>query len=457
MSFPTDQQTPAADMPSWRRLWRLRRLGLAPRRTREDHAIGIIDGLDGVRLKGWYIGGATGVEDNRFELLLDGISLGTLDASAPRPDVLAAEGRLDCGFAHDIRPLLQRLPDGADLLMDGRPHRFTMLSGAGKLVHEALVDGKPPVRGRLDRLAADGLSGWAVNELDPGRPVELEILLDGRHWFGLRTSQPRKDLTGKGIVGDVAGFQSAWPNGLLPTGTQVEVRSVASGETLANGVKLMADGHALPAESTYLDHYRGNRILPVTVIVPIHDAVEAVAECLASLDRHFARDADVLLLDDASTDPRIDALLRQYEGRAAFRVHRNACNLGYTRTVNLGISLCAGRDVVLLNSDTVATPHSAASPRSPRFRTMPGRSPCRRSDAPIPCRRTWMSMAGRGWRAMQAWGVCRKSRPEMVSACICAGMRSMRSACSTRTSSRGAMARRTISACAHCVPAGATW
>lgn len=230
-----------------------------------------------------------------------------------------------------------------------------MRSATGKLVHEVLVAAKPPVRGHFDRLEADRLSGWAVDDLAPGRPVDLEVLLDGQHWLPLRTSELRKDLLAKGIDGDVAGFSLSWPGDLLPADTQVEIRSAASGERLGNGVRTTAAGRAAPLQSTYLDQYRESRIRPVTVIVPIHDAFEAVAECMASLKRHLARDADVLLLDDASTDSRIDALLRRYEGGTAFRVHRNPRNLGYTRSINLGISLCPGRDVALLNSDTVVT------------------------------------------------------------------------------------------------------
>src|SRR3546814_18388591 len=39
------------------------------------------------------------------------------------------------------------------------------------------------------------------------------------------------------------------------------------------------------------------------------------------------------------------------------RVVRNAENLGYTRTINLGCGIAASEDVVLLNSDTVVGPH----------------------------------------------------------------------------------------------------
>lgn len=94
----------------------------------------------------------------------------------------------------------------------------------------------------------------------------------------------------------------------------------------------------------------------VTVIVPIHNAYEDLRRCLASLERNTnARDTEILLVDDASTDPRIAALLDEWTRHGGVRVLRNEANLGYTRTVNRGIAACSG-DVVLLNSDCEVTP-----------------------------------------------------------------------------------------------------
>jgi O-antigen biosynthesis protein len=92
----------------------------------------------------------------------------------------------------------------------------------------------------------------------------------------------------------------------------------------------------------------------VSVIVPVFNAFEAVSECLAALHRHLPAYAEVVLLDDASTDPRISPLLACHAGPRT-RIVKNVENQGYTRTVNKGIALTAGRDVVLLNSDTKVT------------------------------------------------------------------------------------------------------
>jgi GT2 family glycosyltransferase len=95
---------------------------------------------------------------------------------------------------------------------------------------------------------------------------------------------------------------------------------------------------------------------PATVIVPIHDAYGDLQRCLASLERNTSAPAtEILLIDDASTDPRLADLLGGWSRLDGVRVLRNHTNLGYTRTVNRAIEACSG-DVVLLNSDCEVTP-----------------------------------------------------------------------------------------------------
>jgi GT2 family glycosyltransferase/glycosyltransferase involved in cell wall biosynthesis len=94
---------------------------------------------------------------------------------------------------------------------------------------------------------------------------------------------------------------------------------------------------------------------PVTIVVPIHNAYEDLERCLKSLVDNTTAPAELLLIDDASTDPRVSGLLSEYETLNNVRVLRNEENLGFVRTVNRGFSECAG-DVVLLNSDAEVTP-----------------------------------------------------------------------------------------------------
>ncbi len=93
----------------------------------------------------------------------------------------------------------------------------------------------------------------------------------------------------------------------------------------------------------------------VTVVVPIHDAPEELRACLWSLARNTTRAATLLLIDDASVDPRVDDLLAWAVTLENVRVLRNVQNLGFAATINRGLRASQG-DVVLLNSDTVVGP-----------------------------------------------------------------------------------------------------
>lgn len=96
-------------------------------------------------------------------------------------------------------------------------------------------------------------------------------------------------------------------------------------------------------------------VLP-TVVIPVFNAPEETAHCLSSVLAHTSPSASVLVINDASTDPEIEALLLQWAGRApaSWRIERNPENLGFVGTANRGLNL-AGGDIVLLNSDAVAT------------------------------------------------------------------------------------------------------
>ena len=90
---------------------------------------------------------------------------------------------------------------------------------------------------------------------------------------------------------------------------------------------------------------------PVTVVVPIFNAFDHVRCCIDSVIAHTSKPATLLLIDDASTDNRMKELLDHY-GKLGAKVYRNRTNLGYTASVNLGITMSGKDDVVLLNSDT---------------------------------------------------------------------------------------------------------
>ncbi len=101
---------------------------------------------------------------------------------------------------------------------------------------------------------------------------------------------------------------------------------------------------------------------PVAVVVPIYNSPQHVKRCIASVLRWSPR-AQLILVDDASTDAQIGEILAAHRTRENVIVQRNARNRGFTHSVNVGVALAGGADVVLLNSDTEVGPRWLAALR----------------------------------------------------------------------------------------------
>lgn len=93
-----------------------------------------------------------------------------------------------------------------------------------------------------------------------------------------------------------------------------------------------------------------------TVIVPVFNAFEHLETCLDSLARTLPHTANVILIDDASTDARVKPFLRAWvsEAKSQRRLLEHDRNRGFVVTANHGMQM-ADTDVVLLNSDTEVT------------------------------------------------------------------------------------------------------
>lgn len=97
---------------------------------------------------------------------------------------------------------------------------------------------------------------------------------------------------------------------------------------------------------------------PIDIVVPVYNAADDLERCLDSVLAHTDGDYRLIVIDDASPDPRVRACFARLDARrlpqVALRV--NGSNLGFTQNANRGMRTArAGADVVLLNSDTVVT------------------------------------------------------------------------------------------------------
>ena len=108
------------------------------------------------------------------------------------------------------------------------------------------------------------------------------------------------------------------------------------------------------------------------LIVPNFNAPEVLKSCLDSLITNTDHKHLIHVIDDASTDPRVDLMMRSYVARHShIRYYRLPVNLGFPGAVNAGLASTTN-DVVLVDSDTEYPPNWLA--RMDR---------CRRSDPAI--------------------------------------------------------------------------
>ena len=92
----------------------------------------------------------------------------------------------------------------------------------------------------------------------------------------------------------------------------------------------------------------------VDVIVPVYRGYDETVRCIESvLDNRQETRFELIVVDDASPEPRLAARLDDLAATRDLTLLRNTNNLGFVQSVNLGMSLHRRRDVVLLNSDTL--------------------------------------------------------------------------------------------------------
>ncbi len=93
----------------------------------------------------------------------------------------------------------------------------------------------------------------------------------------------------------------------------------------------------------------------ISIIIPIYNAYEETRNCIRSVLLNTHIDYELILINDCSTDERIDTLLSALKNISNIKIINNKTNQGFVKNVNLGMTIADG-DVVLLNSDTIVTP-----------------------------------------------------------------------------------------------------
>jgi GT2 family glycosyltransferase len=93
--------------------------------------------------------------------------------------------------------------------------------------------------------------------------------------------------------------------------------------------------------------------MKISIVIPLFNSENAIASCLRSLAPQWPSDAEVIVVDNGSTDGAAAAIRRDHPG---IRIIRNEKNEGAARARNQGIQASRGAWVMSLDCDVVLHP-----------------------------------------------------------------------------------------------------
>jgi len=94
----------------------------------------------------------------------------------------------------------------------------------------------------------------------------------------------------------------------------------------------------------------------VSIIMPVYNASEETDASIRAVLQNTKFIYELIIIDDGSTEERINEILHKYQDHPRVTIIRNEQNMGFVAIVNKGMRMTYN-DVVLLNSDTIVTKH----------------------------------------------------------------------------------------------------
>lgn len=210
--------------------------------------------------------------------------------------------------------------------------------------------------GRIEATANRTITGWAMRKEAEGRPVHVRATINGVFYGEFPANLPRSDLRKLSRHFDGGGFAIPVPFAKPPQDLSIQLDLGDPPLPLKGSPVTVAARHPPGLERLTMSLLERVANPRVAIVVPIYNAPQEVDACLKALLEYTSFLADLILIDDCSTDPAVATVLGRYEAKANVRHFRNERNRGFTTTVNRGIELAGRADVVLLNSDTIVAP-----------------------------------------------------------------------------------------------------
>jgi GT2 family glycosyltransferase/glycosyltransferase involved in cell wall biosynthesis/tetratricopeptide (TPR) repeat protein len=309
-------------------------------------------------LTGWAIDQAHSDRPVKLKILVDGQAIGVVETTTVYEEIP------DRSLTAAPRKFQLQLP--LDLL-DEQEHLIALVPVGTSQANPTPISARMVIPRRgfgvLEAWTNNCLHGWVLPDGHHGAPASLDVYLDGIFYQEVRANLPRPDLVKHGISAKGEnGYKIPLP---IPpaakTEYQVEIFFKGTKQHLKKSPRTITYDQGTTKE-TY-GHFSQLYSAPqpnlqqVTIVIPVYNAHDAVRQCLISVFKHTSRAAQLIIINDASPDERIQPMLAaMVADRPNVRLIMNEENLGYTRTINKAISLAPQDDIILLNSDTAVGP-----------------------------------------------------------------------------------------------------
>ena len=139
-------------------------------------------------------------------------------------------------------------------------------------------------------------------------------------------------------------------------GASLIARQFAARRRASHSVHPAISLPSIPAHVIGHKPHGGMTKRPVEVVVPVHGGLELAVACLELVMARLPRWARILVVDDGSPDPRVSRELGKLAAKRRITLLTQTINVGFPSAANIGMRHDPARDVVLLNSDTLAPP-----------------------------------------------------------------------------------------------------
>ncbi|MCO5132383.1 MAG: glycosyltransferase [Xanthobacteraceae bacterium] len=324
-----------------------------PRSSRKKKSPrGIVAHFDriGRHTSGWIVDQASGSAPRDFILQFDDLGA-TINASVLRPDVVRAGLAADplVGFFVDLSGLMAHWQ--ARKRKSSFPKSLSLIVDGAVAYQQDLPD-PSEVSGTLESVTADGILGVVRGAPVQILDIDVAIYLDDILFAVVAADRlnAESDIPTKAFHLPISASVG------INTTFQVSARIMISGKPLDGGPVALECGANDRLPVVVSSVLKGGANPHVSIVIPIYNAADELRACLDSVRRETTRYANLILIDDGSTDPEIDDILEAFESRSGVTIRRHSENLGYTASINEGIQIAGSDDVVLLNSDTVVPP-----------------------------------------------------------------------------------------------------